>query len=61
MNHFSEILEVKHKLNSSSIPDVILLGVEGFIESWGVNASFDFMYCDLVSLLSSNWETLKTF
>ena len=61
MNHFSEILEVKHILYPSSIPDVVLLDVEGFIESWGVDASFDIMDGDLVSLLTSNSETLKTF
>ena len=32
MYHFSVVLEVKHILYSSSIPEVVLLGIEGFVE-----------------------------
>ena len=61
MYHFPVVLEVKHILYSSSIPEVVLLGIEGFVEFWGLDASFDFMDFDLVSLLTSNTKTLKTF
>ena len=61
MYYFSLILEVKHILYSSSVPDIVLLGLEGFVESWGLDGSFDFMDFDLVSLLTYNRETLTTF
>ena len=61
MYHFSVVLEVKHILYSSSIPEVVLLGIEGFVELRGADASFDFMDFDLVSLLTANMETLITF
>ena len=61
MYHFSVVLEVKHILYSSSIPEVVLLGIESFIEYRGADAPFDIMDFDLVSLLTGNMETLMTF
>ena len=61
MYHFSVVLEVKHILYSSSIPDAVLLCIEGFVEKRSVDVSFDVMDFDLVSLLPSNMETLTAF
>ena len=61
MYHFSVVLEVKYILNSSSVPLVVLLHIEGFVEFWGVDASFDFMYFDLIFVLAYNMDTLATF
>ena len=61
MNNISVVLEVKHILYSSSIPEVVRLGIEGFVEFRGLDASFEFMDFDLVSLLTGNMKTLTTF
>ena len=56
MYHISVVFEVKDILYPSSIPEVVLLGIEGFIEFWGLDASFDFMDFNLDTLGRSEFS-----